>query len=86
VRNTGQQYLDNTGNEDRTIDPWTTVDLSVWFDLGGLGWRSLDGATVFAHLRNLADTEYEVWGYWYGENYYTPAAGFNFAVGIDYGF
>jgi hypothetical protein len=30
--------------------------------------------------------EYETWGYWYGENHYTPAAGRNFAVGIDYGF
>ena len=44
------------------------------------------GARAFVHLRNLGDTEYETWGYWYGENYYTPAAGRNFAVGLDYVF
>jgi len=86
VRNTGKQYLDNTGDGDRTIDAWTTLDLSLWLALGDLGWRALDGATVFAHLRNLADTEYETWGYWYGENYYTPAAGRNFVLGMDYAF
>jgi len=86
LRDTGRQHLDNTGNKDRTIDPWTTVDLSLWFDLGGLGARALEGARVFVHLRNLGDTEYETWGYWAGENYYTPAAGRNFAVGLDYNF
>ena len=39
LRDTGRQYLDNTGDDDRTIDPWTTVDLSLWFDLGELGLR-----------------------------------------------
>jgi len=86
VRNTGKQYLDNTGDEERTIDSWTTLDLSLWFDLAGMGWRAMDGASVFVHARNLGDTEYETWGYWYGENWYTPAAGRNFAVGVDYEF
>jgi iron complex outermembrane receptor protein len=85
-RDTGRQHLDNTGNEERTIDPWTTVDLSLWFDLGPLGVDSLKGTRAFVHLRNLGDTEYETWGYYYGENYYTPAAGRNFAVGVDYDF
>ena len=47
---------------------------------------ALDGATAFVHARNLGDTEYEVWGYWAGENWYTPAAGRNFALGLDYDF
>ena len=85
-RDTGRQYLDNSGNSDRIIDPWATVDLSLWFELGPLGWKSLDGARVFAHLRNIGDTEYETWGYWYEENFFTPAAGRNFAVGLDYNF
>jgi len=85
-RDTGKQYLDNTGNEDRIIDAWAAVDFSVWFDLGPLGLESLDGARAFAHVRNLGDTQYETWGYWFGENFYTPAAGRNFAIGVDYSF
>jgi iron complex outermembrane receptor protein len=86
VRNTGRQYLDNSGDATRTIDPWTTLDFSVWVDLGKAGLEPLHGATAFLHVRNVGDTEYETWGYWYGENYYTPAAGRNFALGIDYDF
>jgi iron complex outermembrane receptor protein len=89
LRDTGQQHLDNTGDQDHTIDPWTTVDLSLWFELGRMGLPDLDGARAFVHVRNLGDTEYETWGYWESwsqENYYTPAAGRNFAVGVDYNF
>lgn len=86
VRNTGRQYLDNTGNAERIIDPWTTVDVSLWLDLGALGFRALDETTAFVHLRNLGDISYETWGYYYGENYYTTAAGRNFVVGVDYAF
>ena len=41
---------------------------------------------MFAHMRNLTGAEYETWGYWYLENWKTPAAGRNLAVGIDCGF
>ena len=84
VRYVGSQHLDNSGDDERTIDPWTTVDLSAWLDLGGAGWRALDGATAFVHVRNVGDTEYETWGYYYGENWLTPAAGRNYVVGVDY--
>lgn len=86
VRNTGEQHLDNTGDGERVIDPWTTVDVSVWLDLGAVGLKALKNTTAFVHLRNLADKEYETWGYYYGENYYTPAAGRNFVLGVDYNF
>ena len=86
VRNTGQQHLDNSGLDERTIDAWTTVDLSFRLDLGRAGLEALDGATAFLHLRNLGDSEYETWGYWYGENWLTPAADRNFVVGLDYFF
>ena len=82
----GRQHLDNSGKKDRTIDPWTTVDLSLWFELGGLGVAPLEGLTCYLHARNLGDTEYETWGYYYGENWYTPAAGRNFVLGLDYDF
>lgn len=94
VRNVGQQYLDNTGEEDRVIDAWTTLDLSFWCDLGGVGLTPLTGARAFVHLRNLGDAEYETTGYYNpwggadysGENHYTPGPGRNFAVGVDYDF
>jgi outer membrane receptor protein involved in Fe transport len=86
LRDTGRQHLDNSGDAERTIDPWTTVDVSLWFDLGGWGMTGLEGARAFVHVRNLGDTQYETWGYWYGENYYTPAAGRNFACGLDFEF
>ncbi len=86
VRNVGKQYLDNTGDEDRTIDPWTTVDLSLWLGLDQIGLKALEAARAFIHLRNIGDVEYETTGYYSGENYYIPGAGRNFAVGLDYDF
>ncbi len=86
LRSTGRQWLDNSGQDERTIDPWTTMDVSLWLDLRQAGLRPGGEVTVFAHLRNVTDEQYETWGYWYGENHYTPAAGRNVAVGIDCGF
>ena len=94
LRRVGKQYLDNTGREDRVIDSWTTFDFSLWLDLGRMGVEPLDGARAFIHLRNLGDAEYETTGYYNewggadysGENYYTPGAGRNFALGLDYDF
>lgn len=86
LRSTGRQWLDNAGQAERTIDPWTTFDLSLWLDLREAGLIHGSEVTVFAHLRNVGDVDYETWGYWSGENYTTPAAGRNVAVGIDCGF
>ncbi len=94
VRNVGKQYLDHSGNGDRTIDPWTTIDISAWFHLGELGLNALQNATAFIHVRNIGDVEYETAGYynpwggvdWSGENHYTPGPGRNFALGINYDF
>jgi iron complex outermembrane recepter protein len=86
VRNVGKQYLDNTGNEDRTIDSWATVDLSLWFNLDRVGLRAFEAAQAFLHVRNVGNVEYETTGYYYGENHYIPAAGTNFALGLDYDF
>ncbi len=89
VRHVGQQYLDNTGDQDRTIDAYTTVDFSLWADLSALGLEGLQGARAFLHLRNLGDTEYETYGYydgWDGGNHYIPGSGRNFALGVDYDF
>jgi iron complex outermembrane receptor protein len=86
VRNAGEQALDNSGTSDRVIDAWTTLDLSVWLDLGALGLKALEGTRGYLHVRNIGDTQYETWGYYYDENYYTPAAGRNFVLGVDHTF
>ncbi len=86
VHSTGKQYLDNTGDDARTIDAWATIDLSLWWDLSGLGIAGSASPTVFVHLRNLSDTEYETWGYYYGENWYTTGPGRNFATGVSANF
>jgi iron complex outermembrane receptor protein len=94
LRRVGKQYLDNTGSEDRVIDPWNTVDISLWCDLGGVGLKALSGARGFIHVRNVADERYETTGYYNpwggvdysGENHYTPGPGRNFALGVDYDF
>jgi len=94
VRNVGRQYLDNTGDQSRSIEPWTTTDISLWFDMGATGLNWLDGATAYVHLRNLGDVEYETTGYydpWAGaeenqKRHYTPGPGRNFAVGVNYDF
>lgn len=83
VRGTGRQFLDNTGDPEHTIDAWTTIDLSLWLDLGRFDFAGATKPRVFLHLRNLGDTEYETWGYYYGENWYTPGAGRNFIAGVS---
>ncbi len=76
----GKQYLDNTQNEERTIDPFFTLRLM-------LAYR-MDWLTSFPSLRfqfkinNLLDTKYETAGYYYYGNYYWPAAGRSYYAGI----
>ena len=91
LRCVGRQYLDNSGFEDRTITPWTTVDLSFWLDLARLGISGDTKPTAFFHLRNLSDEEYETTGYYNvwggadysGENHFTTGPGRNFAAGVS---
>ncbi len=85
VRRVGKQYLDNTGDEARTIDPATVVDLALFWNLG----RAVRGLTANLRLLNLFDEEYETWGYYdpYGAgNYKLPAATRNWLAGITYDF
>jgi len=90
VRSVGKQYLDNTGNDDRTIDPNTVIDVSLFWDLGETaGLAALEGLQAYVRLLNLLDEEYETWGYydpWGAGNYKMPAATRNFLVGVNYSF
>lgn len=91
VRRVGKQYLDNSGLEERTIDPWTTIDVSLWLDLSSFGIAGNTTPRAFFHLRNLGGVDYETTGYYNpwggadysGENHYTPGPGRNFAAGVS---
>jgi iron complex outermembrane receptor protein len=85
----GKQYLDNTGLEERTIDPYYVWDLGLTMDLGRLFWQELSGAKLRLLARNLLDAEYETNGYyddWYLVNRKIPGAERNYWIGLEYDF
>ncbi|NQV18271.1 MAG: TonB-dependent receptor [Armatimonadetes bacterium] len=92
IQHVGKQYLDNTEDEDRTIDPFQVVNASVVYKIKKVFGKS----DIILNLRvnNILDKEYETAGYydpwggpnWSGANYYFPAAGRNFMAGVRVGF
>lgn len=79
VQHVGQQYLDNTENDERTIDPYSVVNLTLAYPM-----RLVPGFQQMKFqfwVNNLLDERYETSGYyddWAGSNFYYPAAGRNF--------
>ncbi|MBN2170912.1 MAG: TonB-dependent receptor [Candidatus Krumholzibacteriota bacterium] len=89
LRGAGKQYLDNAGDEDRTIDAYAVLDLGLRLAVGPLGLSELSGATVELKVANLLDEEYETWGYydpWGVGNAKIPAATRHFLLGVRYEF
>jgi len=89
LRVVGKQYLDNTGNEDRTIDGYQVVDVGLSLYPGRLGFVSLGETRVDLKLYNALDVEYETSGYydgWGAGNMKTPAAKSHFLLGVHYAF
>jgi len=88
----GKQYLDNSGDEFRTIDGSNQVDLSLFLDIGRAGLRALDGMEAYVRVLNLFNEEFETAGYydpWGSEGYqrhYTPGAPRHFLAGVNYDF
>ncbi len=88
----GKQYLDNTGNEDRIIDPFKVLNIGAVIDIAKLFGKTELQMNLKAN--NILDEEYETAGYydpwggpdWTGANYYWPAAGRNFVAGLRLGF
>jgi iron complex outermembrane receptor protein len=85
-RGVGRQYLDNTGQKDRTIDPYKVLDIGLGISPAKLGWQELAGLRLDFRLRNVLDEEYETNGYWAGTNFKIPAANRNFLLGVGYDF
>ncbi|MCF7858517.1 MAG: TonB-dependent receptor [Candidatus Cloacimonetes bacterium] len=87
VRYVGKQYLDNTENENRTIDPYKTVNAGAKLKIVKL--FNASDLELNLKINNILDEEYETAGYydtWSETSYYWPAAGRNYVVGVRLSF
>lgn len=84
----GQQYLDNTSDANRSIDPYGLCDIRIRYSIKTKPFREL-GLNLM--LNNVLNQKYVSNGYTFsyiagGElstvNYYYPQAGFNFLLGV----
>ncbi len=75
----GEQFLDNTENDNRKLDAYLFHDLRAEWSpsIKGLKALSFRGAVY-----NLTNRLYSANGYTYGTNYYYPQAGINFMGGV----
>ena len=80
----GDQFLDNTSNQDRKIDAFTYSNVSLNYTIEDLVFKSI---TLGVQCNNILDAKYQnngyTWGYIAGgqrtvENFYYPQAGRNF--------
>ncbi len=87
-----KQYLDNTQNDARSIDPYLVNDLRISYAFTNLSFAK--GITANLMINNLLDEKYETNGYTYGYvfggeqrfNYYYPQAGRNFLLQLKWEF
>ncbi|NNC95440.1 MAG: TonB-dependent receptor [Chitinophagales bacterium] len=95
----GKQFLDNTSQDSRSLDPYFTNDLYIKYVIEGKYFEELGLKLAF---HNLFDVKYESNGYTFSEryvstdinqnmvlsgpftyNYYYPQAGFHIMAGIS---
>jgi iron complex outermembrane receptor protein len=85
----GRQYLDNTTNENRSINPYGLCDVRLRYTVQTSFVKELG---ISLALNNVLNKKYEANGYTYSykydgalttENYYFPQAGFNFLLGVN---
>lgn len=83
----GRQFLDNTSNADRSIDPYFTNDVLLSYQFRSSYWKRLELSLL---INNITNTLYESNGYTYSyvfgdlitENFYYPQAGTNWLAGL----
>ncbi len=84
-----RQFLDNTSNINRSLDPYFVTDVRIRYSIGLKPFREV--AATLA-LNNVFNRLYEANGYTFSymydqtlttENYYFPQAGFNFLFGLN---
>lgn len=85
----GRQFLDNTSNISRSINPYFTQNIRINY---WLNTKLIDEIGIQLLLNNIFNTMYEANGYTFSyiydgekttENYYYPMAGFNFLAGLN---
>jgi iron complex outermembrane receptor protein len=87
-----KQYLDNTQNDARSIDPYLVNDLRISYAFTNLSFAKAITANLM--INNLLDEKYETNGYTFGFiaggeqrfNYYYPQAGRNFLLQVKWQF
>jgi iron complex outermembrane receptor protein len=84
-----KQYLDNTSNNNRKLNPHYTQDFRTIYSLTK---KWLKNASLIARVNNLFNKKYEPNGYTFSyynnnelttENFYFPMAGTNLLVGVN---
>ena len=87
-----RQYLDNTSQRSRSLNPYFLEDIRFSYGLVNKSFKSI---SVTLQLNNVFNRKYEPNGYSFSyvtggklntENFYFPMAGFNFMAGINLSF
>lgn len=85
----GKQFLDNTGNDARSIDPYAVCDVRIHY---GVKLKPFKEASLTLAINNIFNKMYESNGYSYSyieggnlttQNYYFPQAGTNWLLGLN---
>lgn len=85
----GKQYLDNTQNENRKLDPYFTQDAQLIYTISKNWLKEL---RIILQANNIFNELYEPNGYTFSyyysgslttENYYYPMAGRNFMIAVN---
>jgi len=84
-----RQYLDNTSNTSRSLDPFFVQDLRLSYTIRS---KKIKEVNLIGQLNNMFNNAYEPNGYTFSyiaggqqttENYYFPMAGINFMIGVN---
>jgi iron complex outermembrane recepter protein len=85
----GKQYLDNTQNDTRKLNPYFLQDAMMSYSPN---FKKINGCTILFQVNNILNKLYEPNGYTFSyvaggsvttENFYYPMAGRNFMVGLN---
>ncbi|HSC55163.1 MAG TPA: TonB-dependent receptor [Phnomibacter sp.] len=90
AKHVGKQFLDNTGNDMRSLDPFINNDARISYRFAAK--KILKEARLIFQVNNVFNSEYEpngyTFSYQYGgsvttENYYYPMAGRNWMLALN---